>query len=249
MVHLDPLPGAPLFQGSIERVIASARRDALAIRDGGAQGIIVENFGDKPFMKSVGAETVAAMTRVITEIRRDVDLPLGVNVLRNDGISALAIAAAIDAAFVRINIHTGAMVTDQGVIEGDAAAVLRKRRELGAERVAVFADHMVKHAAPLAPVDPEQSARDLRQRGLADVLVVTGLATGSQADPSSFNVVRRALPDTPVLLGSGLTIENADRFRDLVDGAIVGTSIKVDGDVSAPVDAKRVEELVRALRG
>jgi len=247
MVHLQPLPGAPLFGGSLDEVIAGAVRDARALRDGGASGFIVENFGDKPFSKTVGPETVAAMTRVISEVVREVALPFGVNVLRNDGASALAIAVATGAAFIRVNVLTGAMVTDQGVIEGDAARLMRLRDSLGAGRVAVFADHMVKHASPLAPVDPVQSAKDLRLRGLADVLVVTGKETGGEADPASLELARRAVSDAPILLGSGLNVANAGRFRDLVDGFIVGTSIKEGALVDAPVDVAKVRELVAAL--
>ncbi|MGK2855747.1 MAG: BtpA/SgcQ family protein, partial [Thermoanaerobaculia bacterium] len=161
MVHLRPLPGAPLFSGSMDEVIEAAVRDATALRDGGAAAFIVENFGDKPFAKTVGAETIAAMTRVIAEITREVRLPFGVNVLRNDGLAAMAIAAATGAAFIRVNVLSGAMVTDQGVIEGGAASLMRFRATLSATSVAVFADHMVKHASPLAPIDPVQSAKDL----------------------------------------------------------------------------------------
>jgi uncharacterized protein len=247
MVHLLPLPGSPLYGGSLDLVITAAVRDARALREGGAAGMIVENFGDKPFAKTVGAETVAAMTRVVSEVAREVPLPVGVNVLRNDGPSAMAIAAATGAAFIRVNVLSGAMVTDQGIIEGDAAVVMRARKTLGADEVLVFADHMVKHASPIAPVDPVQSARDLRSRGLADVLVVTGKETGSEADPASLELVRSAVPDAPLLLGSGLTAANAPRFRARVDGAIVGTSIKEGGRVEAAVDPRRVAKVVEAL--
>ncbi|HKR64993.1 MAG TPA: BtpA/SgcQ family protein, partial [Thermoanaerobaculia bacterium] len=126
MVHLRALPGAPLFT-SLDEVIDAALVDARAIVDGGCDGLVIENFGDKPFTRGrVEAETVAAMTRIVAEIAREVKLPLGVNVLRNDAQSALAIAAATGAAFIRVNVHTGAMVTDQGIIEGDAYATMRK---------------------------------------------------------------------------------------------------------------------------
>ena len=174
MVHLGALPGAPLFT-SLDAVIEKALRDARAIRDGGCDGFVVENFGDRPFARGrVEVETVAAMTRVIAEIASVVRLPFGVNVLRNDALSALAIAAATGAAFIRVNVHTGAMLTDQGIIEGDAHETLRKRASL-ARDVLLFADHLVKHATPLAEVDPLQSVRDLRLRGLADAIIVNQL--------------------------------------------------------------------------
>lgn len=238
MVHLDALPGAPQFE-SLELVIEHAIRDARAIEAGGCDGFAIENYGDKPFTRGrVDAETIAAMTRVIVEVQREVTLPFGVNVLRNDPLSALAIAAATGASFIRVNVHTGAMVTDQGIIEGDAYATLRKRAML-APNVLIFADYLVKHATPLGEV----SANDLRERGLADALIITGVATGAAADPSRLREVRNAIADAPLMLGSGLTADNASQFHD-ADAAIVGTSLKTNG----AVDAKRVEAVVRAFR-
>jgi membrane complex biogenesis BtpA family protein len=241
MVHLGALPGAPLFL-SLDAVIEDALRDARAIAAGGCDGFVVENFGDRPFTRGrVEAETVAAMTRVIGEVAREVRLPFGVNVLRNDAQSALAIAATTGASFIRVNVHTGAMVTDQGIIEGDAYATLRRRAAL-APHVLLFADHLVKHAAPLANVDPLQAAKDLRLRGLADALIVTGAETGAAADPARLAMLREAV-DAPLIVGSGLTAENARQFAD-ADGAIAGTSLKRDGHV----DPSRVEALVRAFK-
>lgn len=237
MVHLRALPGAPLFT-SIDDVLELALHDARAIAAGGCDGLVVENFGDRPFARGrVEAETVAAMTRVIAEIRSAVRLPFGVNVLRNDARSALAVAAATGAAFIRVNVHTGAAVTDQGIIEGDAYATLRKRAALAPD-VLIFADYLVKHATPIG----EASAKDLRLRGLADAIIVTGSETGAAADPERLGQLR-ALVDAPLLVGSGLTAENAARFGD-ADGAIVGTSIKT----GERVDTAKVEALVRAFK-
>ena len=237
MIHLDALPGAPLFT-SMESAIENAMRDARAIVAGGCDGFVIENFGDRPFTRGrVEAETVAAMTRAIVEITREVSLPFGVNVLRNDAQSALAIAAACGAAFIRVNVHTGAFVTDQGIIEGDAYATLRKRAALAPD-VLIFADYLVKHATPMGEV----SAKDIRLRGLADALIVTGAETGAAADPARLASLRE-LTDAPLLVGSGLTDQNAGTFGD-ADGAIVGTSIKSDGRV----DAAKVERVVRAFK-
>ena len=242
MVHLLPLPGSPRFGGSLSDVIEAALSDAQAIVEGGAAGIVVENFGDVPFFAAmVPPETVAAMTRVVSEIARAVKKPFGVNVLRNDARAALAVAAATGAAFIRVNVHTGAMATDQGIIEGAAAETLRLRRSLAPE-VLIFADHLVKHAAPIGAADPVQMARDLRLRGLADAIIVTGGETGAAADPARLTMLRQAI-DAPILVGSGLTAENAASFTD-ADGAIVGTSLKKNGRV----DAKRVGDLVKAFQ-
>jgi membrane complex biogenesis BtpA family protein len=237
MVHLGPLPGAPLYR-SMDDVLERALHDARAIAEGGCDGLVIENFGDRPFTRGrVEAETVAAMTRVVAEIAREVRIPFGVNVLRNDALSALAIAAATGAAFIRVNIHTGAAVTDQGIIEGGAYETLRKRAVLAPD-VLIFADYRVKHATPMGEV----SAKDLRLRGLADAVIVTGSETGAAADPSRLRELREQI-DAPLLVGSGLTAENAAAFAD-ADGAIVGTSLKSEGRV----DRAKVEALARAWK-
>jgi membrane complex biogenesis BtpA family protein len=245
MVHMKPLPGAPLFGGSLDAVIQAAVADASALAAGGCDGMVFENFGDRPFRKHVDPETVAAMTAVIAEVARRVSIPHGVNVLRNDARAALAIAAATGAAFIRINIHIGAMATDQGVIEGEADETLRHRAAF-ASSVMIFADHLVKHATPLAAVDEAQMARDLRERGLADAIIISGRETGAPADPGRLAATRQAI-DAPILIGSGLTADNAGDYAD-ADGAIVGTSVKRDGRFEMPVDPLRVERVVRAFR-
>jgi hypothetical protein len=226
----------------MNEVVAAAMRDAEAIVESGADGMVFENFGDVPFAKKPPAETIAAMAAVVAHVASAFRLPFGVNVLHNDGCGALAIAAATGAAFVRINVLTGAMVTDQGIIEGEAAAVLRKRRELGSD-AAIFADFLVKHAAPLGAVDPVQSARDLRLRGLADAVVVSGSETGKPADPSRLTFLAEAIPGTPLVVGSGLTAVNARTFA-LADAAIVGTAAKREGRI----DAGLLAEIVRAFK-
>jgi membrane complex biogenesis BtpA family protein len=247
MIHVGALPGAPRYGGSMKMVIDAALRDANALLAGGCDAMAFENFGDKPFFKDrVPAETVAALTRVIVEVASEVALPFGVNVLRNDAASAIAIAAATGAAFIRVNIHTGAMLADQGIIEGRAAETLRKRAALAPE-VLIFADHLVKHAVPMVAIDETQAARDLRHRGLADGIIISGAETGAEPDRVRFVAVREALPDVPLLIGSGLTETNAGTFAD-ADAAIVGTSIKIDGRVEAPVDPDRVARVVAAFK-
>ena len=247
MVHVAALPGAPRFGGSMDAVIDAALRDARTLREGGCDAISFENFGDRPFFKgSVAAETIAGLTRVISIVVAEVKLPFGVNMLRNDAASAIAIAAVTGASFIRVNIHTGAMLTDQGIIEGRAAETLRKRATLCPD-VLIFADHMVKHATPIVAADEAQSAKDLRHRGLADGIIVSGSETGAEPDVASFALVREALMEAPILIGSGLTEANAKTFA-AADGAIVGTSIKIDGRLEAPVDPDRVARLVAAFK-
>ncbi len=241
MVHLRALPGAPLFGGSIDAVIEAATADANALAAGACDGAVFENFSDRPFLKHVHPETIASMSRVIAEVTREFRLPFGVNVLRNDARAALAIAAATGAQFIRINIHVGTMATDQGMIEGEAADTLRVRASV-APQVLIFADYLVKHATPIG----EHSPRDLRERGLADALIISGSETGAPADVQRLSRTRTVV-GTPILIGSGLTAENAATYAD-ADGAIVGTSVKRDGRVEMSVDPMRVERVVRAFK-
>ena len=160
MVHLRALPGSPRWDGDMPALLRAALDDARALAEGGADALLVENHGDVPFTaRRVDAATVAGMAVAIAEIRRALPLPIGVNVLKNDVRSALAVAAATGARFVRVNVHVGAVATDQGIIESDAHDTLRYRRLLGVD-VAILADVQAKHGLPLAPMPIEQEARD-----------------------------------------------------------------------------------------
>lgn len=247
VVHLAPLPGAPRNRLGIEAIIERALRDARAYQEGGASGLIVENFGDAPFFKeTVEPHTIAAMTRAVREIAGAVSLPIGVNVLRNDALAALGIAAMSGGHFVRVNVHTGVMATDQGIIEGRAERTLRYRRALGTE-VAIWADVLVKHGVPVGEQTLEDAALDAVERGLADAVIVSGRATGQPTDPADVQRVRAVLPETPIYIGSGVTPETIHAMRPAATGFIVGTWAKVGGRVESPVDPERVRRLVEAI--
>ena len=247
MVHLGPLPGSARDSGDLPYVIDRAVEDAAGIRDGGMDAVMIENFFDAPFHKSkVPPATVAAMTAAALAVKREVDLPVGINVLRNDVVSAISIAHVCGADFVRCNVYVGAVVADQGVIEGAAREAQQIRRELGA-RVQVWADVGVKHARPLAPVSPSAEAQDAVERGLADALIVSGEATGAPTDLTLAHEVKSVARDVPVLIGSGITAESVNAALQEADGAIVGTFIKTDGLAAMPVVIDRVKLLMRAI--
>jgi hypothetical protein len=250
MVHLAPLPGSPRWEGSMERALGRALADARALLEGGMDALLVENYGDVPFPPGrVEPPTIAAMAVIVAAFRTAWPaVPLGVNVLKNDARAALAVACAAGAQFIRVNVHAGAVVADQGLVQTDAYHTLRDRRLLGAD-VRLFADVQGKHAAPLAPVELEQEARDLVHRGLADALVVSGRATGEATAIADVKRVRSAVASVPLLVGSGVTPDTVADLLSVADGAIVGTSVKRDGNVGNPVDPERVRRLVAAARG
>ncbi len=250
MVHLPPLPGSPRWEGSMERAVATVLTDARALAEGGFDALLLENYGDAPFTpRRVEAATVAAMAVLAREVRAACPtVDLGINVLKNDARAALAVAVAAGASFIRVNVHAGVVVADQGLVESDAYHTLRDRRLLAAE-VKLFADVGGKHAVSLAPVELEQVARDLVHRGLADGLVVSGQATGMATPTADVKRVRDAVPGVPLLVGSGVTPETVAELLSIAAGVIVGTSLKQKGDVRNPVDPERVRRLVDAARG
>lgn len=247
VVHLPALPGSPRSSETLEACVERAVADARALEQGGADAVLVENFHDVPFRaERVGPETVAAMTVACLRVRDTVRCAVGVNVLRNDAAAALSIAAACGADFIRVNVHVGAMLTDQGIVQGRADETLRLRRQLGAEDVRIFADVLVKHAVPLGPLTLEDAVRDTVERGLADAVIVTGAATGAPAAPDG---ARAACAATiaPVYIGSGVNPANIAAFVPPATGCIVGSWIKRDGRVELPVDPARVRALRAAL--
>lgn len=246
VVHLKPLPGSPRWSGDWTGVILAALRDAEALVEGGVDGVIVENFGDAPFAAGpVAPATIAAMTAAAAEIRRRVEAPLGINVLRNDAVGAMSVAVASRADFIRVNVFVGARLTDQGVIQGAAAEVLRERARLRADGVRILADVDVKHSAPLADYGIEQEIEDALLRGGADAIIVTGGATGKAVDPERLARARRAAGKAPLFIGSGATAETLRALAATADGFIVGTAFKEGGDVARPVDPARVRAFVQ----
>ena len=249
VVHLLPLPGSPRWRGDMDSVLRRAEEEAIILDQGGAHGIIVENFGDAPFrIGRVEPETAAAMTLALQRVRQATKLPVGVNVLRNDAQSALAIAAVTGAEFIRVNVHYGVMAADEGLVQGEAFETLRRRRALSVE-LKILADVLVKHAVPLGPADLGLMARETTYRGLADGLIISGPVTGQAASASDIAAAREAVPEGFILAGSGVDQSNAAQLLGPADGAIVGTSLKRDGLVSNPVDPQRVKRMADLIRG
>jgi uncharacterized protein len=247
MLHLAALPGSPRAAGDFETLRQHTLNEAALLADGGVDGMILENFGDVPFYPSrVPPHTIAFMTRLAAEVHERVHLPLGVNVLRNDALAALAVASASGASFIRVNVLTGARVADQGIIQGEAHRLLRYRQAL-ASHVRVFADVAVKHSAPLGGRPVEDDVEDTIHRGLADAIVVSGPATGKPTPDDHLRKVRRAAGNVPVFVASGVNEHNVSQALQLADGVIVGTSIKEGGITTNPIDPARLAGLMRAI--
>ncbi|AMW28894.1 MULTISPECIES: photosystem I biogenesis protein BtpA [Oscillatoriales] len=247
VVHLLPLPTSPRWGGDIKAVIDRAEQEATALASGGVHGIIVENFFDSPFAKDkVDPAVVSAMTMIIQRLMNLVTVPLGVNVLRNDGESALAIASCVGAQFIRVNVLNGVMATDQGIIEGNAHRLLRYRRELGSD-VKILADVLVKHGRPLGSPNLTTAVKETTERALADGIILSGWSTGSPPSLEDLELARTAAGDTPVFIGSGADYENISTLIKAADGVIVASSLKRHGRISQPIDPSRVSQFVEAM--
>lgn len=248
MLHLPPLPGSPLSKMRLSEIRDHMRRDLDALAEGGVHGLMMENFGDVPFYPDrVPAYVIAQMTALAADVRQRSSLPFGINVLRNDGRGALAVAHAVGADFIRVNVLCGARVADQGLIQGIAHDLLREKSLLNASEIRIFADVDVKHSAPLAERPLEDEVDDLIHRALADAIVVSGAGTGKETDPAKVRRVRAAASDVPLFIGSGVTPETIGDFEGLADGFIVGTSLKKEGVASNAVELARVKRLMAKL--
>lgn len=251
VIHLPPLPGSPRAREPMSAVVAGVTADARALATAGFDLVMVENFGDAPFHRGAAPPvTVAAMTACALAAREALPpaVGLGINVLRNDALSAVAIAHVVGAQCLRVNVLTGARVTDQGIIEGDAATLQRERKNLGAQSVAVWADVDVKHSAALAPRDLAAEAKDTVLRALADVLLVTGEGTGVAVDEDRLRRVRAAVPGTPVLVASGATVAALPKLGALCDGVIVGSALRRGGIAGGRIDASEAAGFAKAFR-
>jgi hypothetical protein len=248
VVHLLPLPTSPRWGGSLKMVIDRAEQEVTALASGGVDGIIVENFFDAPFTKNqVDPAVVSAMTLIVQRLMNLVTLPMGINVLRNDAQSALAIATCVRAQFIRVNVLTGVMATDQGLIEGQAHQLLRYRRELGSD-VKILADVLVKHARPLGSPNLTTAVQETIERGLADGVILSGWATGSPPTLEDLELASAAANGTPVFIGSGANWENISTLMQAADGVIVSSSLKRRGRIQQPIDPIRVSQFVEAVR-
>ncbi len=252
MVHLMPLPGSPAYEGwSMDKIIEEALKDARALVEGGVDGIIVENMWDLPYYSGahrIPPEEIAAHAVAAREVIKEVNVPAGITVIHNGGRVALGIAKAAGAKFIRVCLYTGAAVWDTGEFDhGNAADLMRLRKLLHAWDIKFFADIVKKHSVVFPGIDIETHAT-WTDFYMADALIVTGTMTGSPPTKEDVLRAKKAAPNRPVIIGSGLNPDNARELLSVADGAIVGTYFKVKGITQNPVDPQRVRKLMNIVR-
>lgn len=248
MIHLPALPGAPRSGLSMDELVEWALDEAAKLERAGLDACIVENVGDVPlFRDTVPPVTTAAMAVVTSEVRRATSLKVGVNMLRNACAEALSVAHVCGADFIRCNVVIGAYVTDQGIVQGCAAELARLRRSLGSD-VAILGDVHVKHAHPLFDVPIEYAAQDLAERGGVDAVVVSGPRSPIPPAWERLAAVKEAV-SLPVLIGSGVSLDNAAEFYERSDGLLIGEpDFKIGGVWGGDTDEAAYAEAVRRCR-
>ena len=249
VIHVGALPGTPRARAGVEELTDAAVREATVYRDRGVDALMIENMHDVPYLRgSVGPEVVAALAVVGRAVKSESKLPVGVQILAGANLEAIAVAHAAGLDYVRVEAYAFAHVADEGIIESSAAELLRFRRKIGADNVRVWADVKKKHAAHsiTADVSLGETAAAVEFM-LGDAVIVTGSTTG---EPPRAADVREAKSHCriPVLLGSGVTVENVSEFYDTADGFIVGSYFKESGLWSNTVESARVERVVDAVQ-
>ena len=245
MVHLKPLPGTPKWENDLEDIIDYALRDFEALIAGGVDGIILENFMDRPFKQRIkDPETIAAFSIIVWEIRKRATVPIGINLLRNSGIEAMAIACVVGTDFIRVNAYSEPLWSSEGLLQPIARDIQSIKKKLNC-KAKIFADVNCKHSKPI--MDLVEASIEAHRRGLADALIVSGSRTGEPVDPIDLYLVRK-YTSIPVILGSGARPENIGLYWRLADAFIVGTYFKRHGNVFGPVDIDRVKKFMEKIK-
>jgi uncharacterized protein len=249
MVHVPPLPGTPLYDrhAGVGGLVSAVRRDLEILLDAGFDGFLFCNEGDRPYELRAGPESAAVMARVVTECAPH-EYPFGVDFLW-DAKCALAVAVATGASFMR-EVLTGAWESDMGLWQGEAAHILRERRRLDADEIAIMMNITPEFASPIGRRDPAQAARSAVVSSLADTILVSGPMAGADPGRAVLEEVRAAVPpEVPVLLNTGARADTIAEYLQIADGCIVGSDLKVDGYTWNPVDRERAVRFVDAARG
>jgi membrane complex biogenesis BtpA family protein len=244
MVHLGALPGAPLYnaEDGLDGLLSGARADLLALQSAGFDAVMFGNENDRPYEFDVDLASTATMAFVIGQLRAEITVPFGVNVLW-DTMSTIALAAATGASFAR-EIFTGTYASDMGLWKPNAGAAMRYRDRLGCRDVAMFYNVSAEFADSLDRRPLAERARSAVFSSIPDAVLVSGAITGEAARMEDLEAVKAVLPDTPVLANTGVKHDTVAEVLNVSDGCIVGSSLKVDGDTWNPVDPERARDFV-----
>lgn len=248
MIHALPLPGSSHYGGDMEQIVAAALNDARIYEAQGVDALLIENMHDVPYLKGfVEPETTAALAVLATRIKSHINLPLGIQILAAANLEALGVAVACNLDFIRVEGFVYAHVGDEGIHESCAAQLIRRRSQLKADHIAIYADIKKKHSAHAITADTTiAETAHTAEFFRADGVVITGVSTGSAANIEELKSVRQATT-TKVLVGSGITADNLNSYAPYCDAVIVGTDCKQDGIWQNPVDPQRVAQLVKQL--
>ncbi len=243
MIHCLPLPGTYGFKDNLDVVVNQALHDARTLKEAGFTAIMIENMGDVPYAEKMEVEQIAALSAIAALIKQEVDLPLGVDCAFSDYKSALAIAKAVGASFVRIPVYIDTVIFSDGIIYPSARKALSYREKIKANDVAILADIQVKHSYMLShEISLKESAKLAESNG-ADAIVVTGMKTGQPASLDDLKMIKK-LVNIPVFVGSGVNQENIKEQLSVVDGCVIGSSIKPGGVIEQQVDIKLSKTII-----
>jgi len=245
MIHVDALPGTPKYKGDVENIIGRAVKDAMVYRSSGIDAIAIENMHDIPYLKrNVGPEIISLMSIIGREVKKVSQLPCGIQILAGANKEALAAAHSAGMNFIRCEGFVFAHVADEGIMESDAGELLRYRKQIGAENILIFTDIKKKHSSHsiTSDVDIVETAK-AAEFFLSDGVILTGTSTGKETDIDELKKVRGAV-NIPVLIGSGLTADNIEKYFPVADAFIIGSYFKQDGNWRNEVDADRVKALM-----
>lgn len=248
MIHVEALPGTPKFKGSMAEIIAKAKAEAKMYQEAGIDMLAIENMHDVPFDRTVRPEIVAAMAVIGYEVKNSTGLRCGIQILAAANTGALGAAQAAGLDFVRVEGFVFAHVADEGLIDGCAADIMRYRRYIGAEQLLILTDIKKKHSshAITADVDIVETAH-AAEFFLSDGVIVTGIATGSEADIEEVQQVKAAVK-IPVLIGSGVTVDNVERYLTVADALIVGSYFKDKGHWAEAIEVERVRAFMAKVK-
>jgi uncharacterized protein len=249
MIHVDALPGTPKYGGNVSSIINKARSEALLYKDAGIDVLMIENMHDVPYLnRSAGPEITAVMSILLYEVKNVSGLPSGIQVLAGANKQALGAALASGGDFIRAEGFVYAHVADEGLFNSDAAEILRYRKQIGADHVAVFTDIKKKHSSHSITADTDiADTAKAAEFFLSDGVIITGSATGHEPSLEEIRSVKKNV-NIPVLAGSGITLDNVRDYFKYCDSLIIGSYFKKEGKWFNPVDVKRVKEFVKKIK-